>query len=156
MDADGLVDLFAPLGPVRVKRMFGGKGVYLDGRIIAVELSSGDLYLKGDEIAAPAYEAAGGRRWLYDGETKAGARRSVAMPYWTMPEAAFDDEDELRRFGAMAREVAIRADAAKSTKARKSPAARKSNPAKSKTSKNIAEKAKKNPAASRRRVMKGA
>ena len=113
MDAESLVELFAPLGPVRVKRMFGGKGIYLDGLIIAVELSDGALCLKGDAESAPAYEAAGGRRWVYEGETKAGTARAVAMPYWTMPEEAFDDEEALRRFAGLARDASIRADAAK-------------------------------------------
>lgn len=116
MDAEGLIELFAPVGGVRVKRMFGGKGVYLDGFIIAVELSGGDLLLKGDDLCARAYEAAGARRWVYEGETKAGAPRRVAMPYWSMPEAAFDDEDELKRFARMALEASIRADAAKGAK----------------------------------------
>ena len=93
--------------------MFGGKGVYLDGAIVAVELSDGVLYLKGDRVAAAAYEAAGGRRWVYEGETKAGAPRVVAMPYWTMPEAAFDDEDALLRFVGLAREASLRAEAEK-------------------------------------------
>lgn len=124
MDAEGLIELFAPAGPVRVKRMFGGKGVYLDGFIIAVELSTGDLYLKGDEVCAPAYEAAGGRRWNYEGETKAGVVRRVAMPYWTMPETAFDDEDELKRYARMALEASIRADAAKSKPASRAGARR--------------------------------
>ena len=113
MDAESLVELFAPLGPVRVKRMFGGKGIYLDGLIIAVELSDGTLYLKGDGASAPAYEAAGGRRWVHEGETKAGKPRAVAMPYWTMPDVAFDDEEALRRFGGLARDASRRAGPAK-------------------------------------------
>lgn len=118
MDAEALMDLFAPLGIARVMRMFGGKGVYLDGLIVAVELSSGELLLKGDAVCAPAYEAAGGRRWIYEGETKAGAARRVAMPYWSAPDEIFDDEDALRRFGAMALEASRRAQAAPAAKAK--------------------------------------
>ena len=33
MDAEGLKELFAPFGPVAVKRMFGGHGVYADGLV---------------------------------------------------------------------------------------------------------------------------
>lgn len=116
MEAESLIELFAPIGVVSVKRMFGGKGVYLDGLIVAVELSSGELFLKGDEVCAGAYEAAGARRWRYEGETKAGAQKRVAMPYWSMPEAAFDDEAELSRFARMALDASIRADAAKAAK----------------------------------------
>ncbi len=58
MDHDAISDLFAGLGPVSIRRMFGGKGIYFDGVIIAVELR-GELMLKGDAIVAPDYEAAG-------------------------------------------------------------------------------------------------
>lgn len=123
MDEDALADLFAPAGQARIKRMFGGKGVYLDGVIVAVELSDGVLYLKGDAQTAPAYEAAGARRWVYAGETKDGAARRVAMPYWTMPDEAYDDEEALLRFVGLAREAARRAEVAKAGNAPKKPEA---------------------------------
>lgn len=113
MDAEALVELFAPVGLARITRMFGGKGVYVDGVIVAVELSSGELLLKGDETCAADYEAAGGRRWVYEGETKSGAVRRVAMPYWSAPDAIFDDEDALRRFVGLALAASRRANAGK-------------------------------------------
>ena len=48
MDAEGLQDLFRPLGPVQTRRMFSGFGIYHDGLIVAV-MMRGELYLKGDE-----------------------------------------------------------------------------------------------------------
>ena len=64
MDADAISDLFAGLGPVSIRRMFGGKGIYFEGVIIAVELR-GELMLKGDAVVAPDYEAAGSKQWTY-------------------------------------------------------------------------------------------
>ena len=58
MDHEAISDLFAGLGPVSIRRMFGGKGIYFEGVIIAVELR-GELMLKGDAVVAPDYEAAG-------------------------------------------------------------------------------------------------
>jgi DNA transformation protein len=47
--------MFSALGPVTIKRMFGGKGVYYRGHIIAVEFH-GDILLKADAVrpAPPA------------------------------------------------------------------------------------------------------
>ncbi len=47
MDAEGLKELFAPFGAVVVKRMFGGKGVYAEELMFAMEMD-GEVYLKCD------------------------------------------------------------------------------------------------------------
>jgi DNA transformation protein len=120
MDARDLEELFAPIGAVTVKSMFGGKAVYLDGHIFAIWLR-GDLYLKGDAASAPALEAAGGRRWIYEGSARSGADKQVAMPYWTMPDVCFDDEEELLRFVRQALEASRRIDAGKPKKGAKKP-----------------------------------
>lgn len=44
MDDDAIRDVFSSLGPVAIRRMFGGKGVYHDGIIIALEVD-GELLL---------------------------------------------------------------------------------------------------------------
>lgn len=103
MEVDDLREIFASLGEVSIRRMFGGKGVYHQGLIIAAELR-GDLMLKGDEITAPQVEAAGGRRWTYDGRSG----KPVNMPYWTIPETAWDDADEMARWVRLAFEAALR------------------------------------------------
>ncbi len=51
-------ELLGPLGPTRVKRMFGGHGFYVDEVFLA--LAVGDrLYLKADAQTRPRFEAAG-------------------------------------------------------------------------------------------------
>ena len=97
-------DMFASLGPVSIRRMFGGKGIYHGGRIVAIELQ-GDILLKADAISAPAFEAAGARRWRYQGKRDT----PVSMPYWTVPEAAFDDPDAMAHWVSLAYEAALRA-----------------------------------------------
>ena len=37
MDSQFISDLFAPFGPVAVRRMFGGAGLYRDGLMFALE-----------------------------------------------------------------------------------------------------------------------
>lgn len=105
MDNDALEDLFSGLGPVQVKRMFGGKGVYHNGVIVAVELG-GELMLKADAESAPDFAAAGCTQWSYVG-SRHGKR--VAMPYWTAPDGALDDPDEMAPWARKAYEAGLRA-----------------------------------------------
>ena len=103
MERDEIEEMFAGLGPVAIRRMFGGKGVYHRGLIIAVELRS-EMLLKADGLSAPAFEAAGARRWTYPGRTG----KPVAMPYWSIPDEALDDPDTMARWARLAYEAALR------------------------------------------------
>ena len=105
MDREAIKDLFRGLGPVTVRRMFGGKGIYHQGRIFALEVD-GDLLLKADAQSAPDFEAAGSRQWCYEGK-KAG--RPVRMPYWTIPDEAYDDPDVMTVWLGRAYGAALRA-----------------------------------------------
>lgn len=105
MDNIEIEEMFQALGPVTIKRMFGGKGIYHMGRILAIELDS-EMLLKADEISAPEFDAAGARRWAYEG--KKG--KPVNMPYWSIPDDAFDDPDIMARWVRLAYEAAVRAD----------------------------------------------
>lgn len=105
MDIIEIEEMFASLGPVSIRKMFGGKGIYRDGRIVAIELR-GEILLKGDAENAAAYESAGSKRWTYT-HNKTG--KAVSMPYWTLPEGAMDDLDDMARWAALAWEAALRA-----------------------------------------------
>jgi DNA transformation protein len=105
MDEDALRDLFAGLGPVSIRRLFGGKGIYHQGVIIAVEIR-GELRLKADTETAPAFEAAGCSQWTYTGSRHG---KEVAMPYWSVPDAAVDDPDEMAKWAKLAFEAGLRA-----------------------------------------------
>lgn len=103
MDNAAIEEMFASLGPVTIKRMFGGKGIYFEGRIIGLEVG-GDVLLKADLQSAAAFEEAGSVQWAYDGKGKA-----VKMPYWSVPDNAFDDPDEMARWVGLAHEASLRA-----------------------------------------------
>jgi DNA transformation protein len=104
MDQDHLRDLFEGVAPVTFRRMFGGHGIYRDGMIFAVVLRD-QLLLKGDAEVAADYEAAGMERWVYE---NAKSKKPVAMPYWTAPESALDDPDEMTVWARKAIEAARR------------------------------------------------
>lgn len=103
MDETFLHDLFAPVGPIALRRMFGGIGVYRDGIIFAL-VADGTLYLKADESTAAAFREAGSVPFVYEAKGK-----SVTMSYWRLPEEAMDDPDALARFARIGLEAARRA-----------------------------------------------
>ena len=52
-------ELFAPLGSIRTRAMFGGWGFYCDDLFFAI-IADETLYLKADAETAARFEAAGG------------------------------------------------------------------------------------------------
>ncbi|QKC97245.1 TfoX/Sxy family protein [Mesorhizobium sp. NZP2298] len=105
MDNERIAELFAGLGPVSIRRLFGGKGIYFDGVIVAIVLR-GELLLKADEQSAPEFEAEGCKQWTYTGSRHG---KLVAMPYWSIPDSAFDDPDEMTVWARRAYEAGRRA-----------------------------------------------
>ncbi|MCT8996925.1 TfoX/Sxy family protein [Chelativorans intermedius] len=105
MDDDHIRELFASLGSITIRRMFGGKGIYCEGRIFALEVD-GEILLKADALSAPDFAAAGSRQWVYTGHT---GRKPTAMPYWSIPDEAVDDPDVMALWARRAYEAALRA-----------------------------------------------
>jgi len=83
-------DLFAQVGPISTRKMFGGLGVYTQGTIFALVMSDGAHMLKGVGPMVEAYTDEGWQQWTY---ARKGGGKS-AMPYWQMPDALLDDPDE--------------------------------------------------------------
>ncbi len=107
MNDDDIREVFAPLGPVSIRRMFSGKGVYFQGVIVAI-MYGDELRLKADSISAPEFEAAGSTQWAYEGH-----RGEVMMPYWSIPHDAFDNSDSMDRWVRLAFDAGLRARAPK-------------------------------------------
>ncbi|MBB4010356.1 TfoX/Sxy family protein [Allorhizobium taibaishanense] len=103
MDNAAIEEMFQSLGPVSIRRMFGGKGIYHHGVIFALYLFD-EIMLKADAETAPQFEQAGARQWVYQREGK----KPVAMPYWSVPDDAFDDPDEMARWARLAYEAGVR------------------------------------------------
>ena len=109
------LELLAPLGTPRARRMFGGHGLYVDELFVAL-IASERLYLKADAQTRPRFEAAGCAPFVYDGQG-----RSVTMGYYTAPDDALESPAYMQPWGRLALEAALRAKAAKkpSTRARR-------------------------------------
>lgn len=104
---DHCLELLAPLGAVRARRMFGGHGLYCDDLFFAL-IALDRLYLKTDAMSQPAFAAAGSEPFVYDGTGK-----RVTMSYWTAPPAAMESPAEMQPWARLALAAALRARAAK-------------------------------------------
>lgn len=107
---DYLRELFAPLGPVTIRAMFGGHGVYADGLMIGL-VAEQQVYLKVDDQTRARFEAAGSMPFVY-----AGKGKPLTMSYWLAPDGAMDDPAEMLPWARLAVEAAIRASVTKPPK----------------------------------------
>ncbi|PPC88942.1 MAG: competence protein TfoX [Methylocystis sp.] len=103
MDRARIEEVFAPFAAVSVKRMFGGHGVYADGLFFAIE-AGGEIYLKADRHSAARFQEAGSRPFVYQGKD-----RPITISYWSLPDQALEDAEELVRWAKFAVEAARRA-----------------------------------------------
>ena len=100
-------ELFSGLGTVRVKRMFGGHGIYVDDLFIAI-VTGETLYLKADAETTPRFEAAGSMPFVYSAKG-----RRVSLHYWTAPVEAMDSPALMRPWAELAVQAALRSPARK-------------------------------------------
>lgn len=87
--ADYVVELLAPLGAVRAKRMFGGFGIYLDGLMFAL-IADDTLYVKADAANRGAFEERQMPAFVHVRQGK-----PVSLGYHAVPAEALDDRDDL-------------------------------------------------------------
>src|SRR5688572_20472979 len=106
MDAETIVELFQEFGPVSVRRMFGGAGIFVDGRMIGL-VSRDAIYLKADAETIPSFQQEGLAPFSY--ATRDGEHQLTS--YWRMPDRLYDDPEELARWARTAHAVALRAPA---------------------------------------------
>jgi DNA transformation protein len=103
VDPEALRELFAGFGPVSVRRMFGGVGVFADGLMFAL-VSKGVIYLKADSATVPTFEQEGLAPFSY--ATRNGEHTLTS--YWRMPDRLYDDSEELARWARNAHGAAQR------------------------------------------------
>jgi DNA transformation protein len=100
---DWVAEAMAPIGPVTMRRMFGGAALYCDGMIFAL-LVADDLWFKRDAASAPEWDALGADRFTY---AKAGGATGVTN-YRRAPSDAHDDPEALRHYGEMGLAASVR------------------------------------------------
>ena len=115
-----LSDALSGLGPVSMRRMFGGARVYVDGVMFGL-VADETLYLKADDATRRAFEVEGTGPFVY-----VSRGRTTTMSYWRAPERLLDDPDEMAAWARTALGVARRAAARAPAKPRKPASKRRS------------------------------
>lgn len=117
--SDSLHEVFAPFGRITLRRMFGGHGVFHEGRMFAL-VARERLYLKSDAQSAAAFDA----RALPPFEF---ARQGETMrtSYREAPAELFDDRDEALRWARLAWEATLRSGTAPRSSTRNAKESRK-------------------------------
>ncbi len=105
MDPQFISDLFAPFGPVAVRRMFGGAGLYRDGLMFAL-VFDGVIFLRVDAASIPDFECEGSRPLVYTRAKSPGKIGRASLSYWRLPERLYDDPEELAAWAERALAIA--------------------------------------------------
>lgn len=112
MDHEHLRDLFAGLPRLSIRRLFGGVGLYSDGIVFALGAFD-EIWIKADAQTIPLFEQAGSRRFSYQGR-----KRTVQLPYWSLPGSALDDPDAALKWARLGIAASLRVPKSAPKKAR--------------------------------------
>lgn len=107
MERRAIEDLFRPFGPVTIKSMFGGRGIYAGEMMFALE-AYGEIYLKSDAQNVARFDAAVLRPFAFDSK-----RGRMVTSYRLLPEEGHEDDRVLKEWCVLGMEAARRAAAAK-------------------------------------------
>ena len=94
-------DLLADFGPISIRNMFGGAGVYANGVMFAI-LANDTFYLKADETSARAFADEGMQPFSY----RPQGREPIAMSYWEVPPRLLEEPQELASWAREAHRIA--------------------------------------------------
>ncbi|MGJ7491722.1 TfoX/Sxy family protein [Variovorax sp. ZT4R33] len=100
--ADSLPEVFERLGRVQARRMFGGHGLFHEGRMIGLVVRE-TLYLKADAESAHHFDALHAPAFCYERQGK-----TMQMSYREAPADLFDDRELAALWGRRAWEAAMR------------------------------------------------
>jgi DNA transformation protein len=126
-DPEWLEDLFEPLGPIRLKRMFSGYGIYSGEFCIALAINPG-LCLRVDDASRAQFEAIGAAPFRYTKKTG----EVTVNAWWRLPDDIVDEPEELARLARLSLATARalppkrkrNPDIAATARAKRAPAAR--------------------------------
>jgi DNA transformation protein len=127
VDPEFINDLFAPFGPVTVRRMFGGAGIYREGLMFAL-VFDGAIFLKVDDASIRDFEREGSRPFVYTRAKSPGKIGHASLSYWRLPERLYDDPEDLARWAERALAIARRKKIAPRARIKRSASAKKRKP----------------------------
>lgn len=114
-----VLELARPAKP-SARPMFGGHGIYVDGRIVGLVVQD-VLYLKTDEESRARFVAEGLEPFTF---TKRKTGVVEVTSYYRPPEEALESADAMREWLRLAQGAALRTAAQRKPKASRAPAKR--------------------------------
>ena len=82
LSAELLLEKLSVIGGISIKKMFGGHGVFHDGKMFGIVDSKGNYFFKVDDSNESQY-------------VKNGAVKHGKMPYFSIPQEIFVNQDKL-------------------------------------------------------------
>jgi len=100
-----LKEVFARFGPISVRRMFGGHGLYREGLMFGLVFKE-QVYLKADAQNQAEFEQLGLGAFVYEAKGKA-----VKLSYFQAPDALMDEPELAAVWAWRSFDAALRAQA---------------------------------------------
>lgn len=100
-------EILSGFGPVTVRSMFGGAGVFLEDVMFAL-IAGETLYLKVDDRNRHDFEAERMGPFTYQGKN-----RPMEMSYFELPERLYDDPEDLTDWARRAYDAALKSKKSK-------------------------------------------
>ena len=110
--AQHLTDVFRLFGPISLRRMFSGYGIYHDGIMFGL-ISQDTLYLKADAENSADFRDQGLSQFEYVRQGKV-----IGLSYYQAPETVLEDANEAALWARRSFAAALRAGASKARSAR--------------------------------------
>jgi DNA transformation protein len=129
---DFVRELFAGVGRVEVKRMFGGAGAW-SGGVMFLLIADDAIHIKVDEALKTELRAEGCGPFVWEPQSGPRAGEKIDLGYWRLPDSALDDPEEAAVWGRKA--LAVAKAKAKAKKPKKAAATKPAVKAKSKAKK---------------------
>ncbi len=87
-------DVLCDLENITAKSMFGGFGIYRNGKIFAIIMTDEKLYLKSEtDSSQKFFESNRGERAEYESRGKI-----MKMKYWSVPEEILENREEMQNW----------------------------------------------------------
>ena len=112
-DARRFDDLFSEFGPIRLRRFFGGEGIYAGDTMLGMVFNNDTIYFKTDAETRKAFDAEKSRPFTFH-----KGKELITTTWLSLPDRLYDEPGELAQWARAALKVAQDSPTAKK-KARK-------------------------------------
>ncbi len=112
-------DLFAEFGPIRLRRFFGGEGIYLGDVMIGMVFDD-IIYFKTDDESRKPFLAEKSKPFSF---VKRSTGETIVTTWFALPDRLYDDPEELAAWARRAHAAALRSETVRKRRTRAGTAA---------------------------------